>query len=132
MIWYQIILSGAAHINVCWMQSLIWAVGQNHNFLEFFLPLILMIALSKHQYERWVDLTAQPLILMVPFQYSDAEIMCPPILNNNKYVPVIEKYIWIQFFKWPMNFSSYLDHFSFFYESMNQISIQFRGRYTFK
>ena len=25
-----------------------------------------MIALSKHQYERWVDLTAQPLILMVP------------------------------------------------------------------
>ena len=56
-----IILSGAAHINVCWMQSSIWAVGQNHNFLEFFPPLILMIALSKHQYERWVDLTAQPL-----------------------------------------------------------------------
>ena len=56
-----IILSGAAHINVCWMQSSIWAVGQNHNFLEFFPPLILMIALSKHQYERWVDLTAKPL-----------------------------------------------------------------------
>ena len=62
----MIILSGAAHINVCWMQSSIWAVGQNHNFFEFFPPLILMIALSKHQYERWLDLTAQPLILMVP------------------------------------------------------------------
>ena len=33
-----------AHINVCSMQSSIWAVGQNHNFLEFLPLLILMIA----------------------------------------------------------------------------------------
>ena len=48
------------------MQSSVWAVGKKHNFGSFFPPLILMFALSKHQYELWVDLTAQPLILMVP------------------------------------------------------------------
>ena len=58
---FLIILSGAAHINVCWMQSLIWAVGQKHNFLKFFPPLI-FINDCFEQTSIW----AQPLILMVP------------------------------------------------------------------
>ena len=37
-----------AHIDVCSKQSLIWAVGEIPKNCGFFLPLILMIAFSKH------------------------------------------------------------------------------------
>ena len=72
------------HFDVCSMKSPLWAVGKNTFFRNFsyrsfwwlrwanikmrkkknfkncifFLLLIMMIALSKHQNDRWVDLTA--------------------------------------------------------------------------
>ena len=40
------------HIDVCSMQTSIWAVGKNFQNFIFSPPLISMISFSKHQYER--------------------------------------------------------------------------------